>query len=308
MRKITLLLTAVFVLSAASIHAQQRVSRDGLGQLLHLMYFDHVPENEFNQVFQDFMKSNYPGQNILNPAEVREITSNFVLSILFDDAITVKWEKYADAVKAKEAEQQAAARQKSKPTAQQQQALDEIARIEKFNAQVDEMLRQAWEAGRTQTETVIDTPYGKVTVKFNLAEIINNNYTGSSRDFHLRNWHGSMGGNELRLNTSSWAFKNNNQLKIKQVIAHELGHHIVDRNTSVAPPGQYRTVSDLSEINADAFAMRHMGKTDSITVLKGDSSSQDYIDAVIKRAEEMEREDRENLNRLRNIASLQPQN
>jgi len=44
-----------------------------------------------------------------------------------------------------------------------QQALDEIARIERFNAQIPEMLRQAWEAGRTQKETVIDTPYGKVT-------------------------------------------------------------------------------------------------------------------------------------------------
>jgi len=306
MRKITLVLTAIFVLSAASLYAQQKVFRDMLGQLLHQMYFDHVPKNEFNQVFQNFMKSNYPSQNIFNPAEVREITSNFVLSILFDDAVTAKWEKYADAAKAMESEQQAAAQQKSKPSAQQQQALDEIARIEKFNAQIDEMLRQAWEAGRTQTETVIDTPYGKVTIKFNLAEIINSNYTDSTRDFHLRNWHGSMGGNELRLNTSSWAFKNNNQLKIKQVIAHELGHHIVDRNTSVAPPGQYRTVSDISEINADAFAMRYMGKTDSIAVLKSDSSSQDYINAVINRMEEMEREDRENLNRLRNIASLQP--
>ena len=28
-----------------------------------------------------------------------------------------------------------------------QQALDEIARIERFNAQTEEMLRQAWEAG-----------------------------------------------------------------------------------------------------------------------------------------------------------------
>jgi len=192
-------------------------------------------------------------------------------------------------------------------TMTKQQALNEIARIEKFNEQVVEMLRQAWEVGRTHTDTIIDTPKGKVTIKFNLSEIISNNYTGSTRDFYLRNWHGEMGGNELRLNTSSWAFKDNKQLKIKHLIAHELGHHVAD-NADLAPTGKYRTVSDLSEINADAFAMRYMGKTDSITVLKGDSASQDYIDAVIKRAEEMEREERETLARLRNIAGTsQPQ-
>jgi uncharacterized protein YkwD len=120
MRKITLLLTAVFVLSVASLYAQQRVSRDMLELLLHQMYFDHVPENEFNQVFQNFMRSNYPSQNIFTPAEVREITSNFVLSILFNDAVTAKWEKYADAANAKKSEQQAAARQ-NQPAAQQPQ-------------------------------------------------------------------------------------------------------------------------------------------------------------------------------------------
>jgi len=120
MRKITLLLAAVFVLSSVSIHAQQRLSRDMLGLLLHQMNFDYVPGNEFNQVFQDFMKSNYPGQNMFNPAEVKEITTNFVLSILFDDAVSAKWEKYADAVKARKAEQQAAPQQ-NQPAAQQPQ-------------------------------------------------------------------------------------------------------------------------------------------------------------------------------------------
>ena len=83
-----------------------------------------------------------------------------------------------------------------------QQALDEIARIEK----IPEMLRQAWEAGRTQTDTVIDTPYGKVSIKFNLDEIIAERYTGSTKDFYLRNWHGEMVSNgELRINNGgSW--------------------------------------------------------------------------------------------------------
>ena len=173
MKKVTLLLTAVFVLLTASLYAQQNVSRDGLGQLLYLMYFDHVPENEFNKVFQNFMKSNYPGQNIFNPAEVRAITSGFVFYLLTNDAVTAGWEKYSDAAKAREAEQQAAARQKqptpkksqpeaqqsqpapkqSQPAAQQpqtkvsaqerQQALDEIARIEKVIAQTPEMLKAA---------------------------------------------------------------------------------------------------------------------------------------------------------------------
>jgi len=115
MRKITLLLTAVFMLLAASLYAQQRVSRDMLGQLLHVMYFDYVPENEFNQVFQNYMKSNYPRKNNFNPEEVREVTSNFVFFILTNDTVTAKWEKYADAAaKAKKTEQQ-----QSQPAAQQ---------------------------------------------------------------------------------------------------------------------------------------------------------------------------------------------
>jgi tetratricopeptide (TPR) repeat protein len=179
-----------------------------------------------------------------------------------------------------------------------QQALDEIARIEK----VPEMLRQAWEAGRTQTDTVIDTPYGKVSIKFNLDEIIHSTYTGSELTFKLRNWHGSMGGNELRLNNGgSW--KNSTFEGMKATITHELGHHIADRDTAIAPAGKYRTVTDISEINADAFAMRYIGKSDYTAALKNDSSSQSYIDLVIKRAEEMEREERETLARLRTIAN-----
>jgi hypothetical protein len=74
-----------------------------------------------------------------------------------------------------------------------QQALDEIARIEKVVAQTPEMLRQAWEAGRTQTETVIDTPYGKVTIKFNLDELIRERYTGYELSDNLLTWGGVQG-------------------------------------------------------------------------------------------------------------------
>ena len=188
-----------------------------------------------------------------------------------------------------------------------QQALDEIARIEKVIAQTPEMLRQAWEAGRRQTETVIDTPHGKVTIKFNLAELIREMYTGDERDFKLKNRHGEMGynnGYELRLNNGgSW--KNEYPEGMRATIAHELGHYMMDKikQTPLAPQGKYRTVEDVSEIDADAFAMRYIGKAEYIKQLKRESNSQDFIDAVIKRMEEIEREERENLARLRAIAN-----
>jgi tetratricopeptide (TPR) repeat protein len=194
-----------------------------------------------------------------------------------------------------------------------QQALDEIARIERFNAQVDEMLRQAWEAGRTQRETVIDTPYGKVTVKFNLAEIINSRYTGAERDEKLRDLAGEMSGSELRLNTSSNIFKEKDQEQIKWVITHELGHYM-DRRPSRGPSlsgNMYRSHEDLTEIEADAFAMRHLDKFRGIgSISESRYYNNEFIDAVLKRAFEIEREERENLARLRNIAGLpsQPQN
>jgi tetratricopeptide (TPR) repeat protein len=176
-------------------------------------------------------------------------------------------------------------------TMTKQQALDEIARIERFNAQVNEMLRQAWEAGRTKTETVIDTPYGKVTVKFNLTGLPN----------------GEMSGNELRLNTESYHNKTTEDMKA--TIAHELGHHM-DRSGSKVLPlgGGYMSAEDISEINADAFALRHSDKFYYIARLKDNRLvGQGYFDAVINRAEQMEREEMENLARLRNIAGLPPQ-
>jgi tetratricopeptide (TPR) repeat protein len=176
-------------------------------------------------------------------------------------------------------------------TMTKQQALNEIARIERFNAQVDEMLRQAWEAGRTKTETVIDTPYGKVTVKFNLTGLPN----------------GEMSGNELRLNTESYHNKTTEDMKA--TIAHELGHHM-DRSGSrvLALGAGYMSTEDISEINADAFALRHSDKFYTIAKLKDNQlAGQAYIDAVINRAEQMEREEIENLARLRNIAGLPPQ-
>jgi hypothetical protein len=190
-----------------------------------------------------------------------------------------------------------------------QQALDEIARIERFNVQVDTMLRQAWEAGRTQKETVIDTPYGKVTVKFNLAEKIKETYTGNVLAMQLHTWQGVMQGNELRLNTESW--RNKTPEGTKGVITHELGHHMDRRPNKRAVDfvlASNAVPEDLNEIEADAFALRHLGKFDYVLSLLNNAFSQTrYIDAVIKRASEMEREERENLNRLRNIAGLSPQ-
>ena len=183
----------------------------------------------------------------------------------------------------------------------QKLTLDDILRIEKAVAQTPAILRQAWEAGRTQTDTVIDTPYGKVSIKFNLDEIIQSTYTGSTKDFYLRNWHGEMLSNgELRINNGgSW--KTATPEGMKATVTHELGHYMMDniKYTNIAPSGKYRTVEDVSEIDADAFAMRYMGKSDYTARLKRDSSSQNYIDLVIKRAEEIEREEKGNFANLR---------
>ena len=145
MKKITLLLIAVFVLSAASLYAQQRISRDGLGQLLHQMYFDFVPANEFNQVFQNFLRKNYPGQNTFYPDDVREITSDFLLSFLDNEDILDKWNDYADAAKARKTEQQAAPRQ-NQPTAQQPQTNQPQTKV---SPNVDD--RSGWNIAKTDT-------------------------------------------------------------------------------------------------------------------------------------------------------------
>jgi len=192
-----------------------------------------------------------------------------------------------------------------KPGHIRQKAKDDIARLEKFSAQIDEMLKQAWEAGRTQTETVITTPYGNITVKFNLDEIIRQTYTGNALTQKLRDWHGEMNGNELRINNGgSWQNETYEGMKI--TITHELGHYIMDRkNTTYYPVLDigYRTSVDFSEIEADAFAMRYIGKAAYSETLRRGASSQAYINAVIKRMEEMEREERETLAGLRAVAN-----
>jgi len=96
MKKTTLLLIIVFALTAATLSAQERVTRDGLSQLLHQLYFSDVPVNEFNQVFQNYLRLNYPGKNIFNAAEVKEITTGFVLSVLINDTLSEKKGKNDD--------------------------------------------------------------------------------------------------------------------------------------------------------------------------------------------------------------------
>jgi len=189
-----------------------------------------------------------------------------------------------------------------------QQALDEIARIEKM----PEILRQAWEAGRTQTDTIIDTPYGKLTIKFNLDELIQDKYTPSinfeyTQNELLRYWNGVQAGNEIRINNGG-SLKNSTYEGMKATITHELGHYMMNKikQTPLSSPDKYRTVEDESEIEADAFAMRYIGKTVYTNGLKQYSSSQSYIDAVTNRMEEMEREERETLARLYTIANAPP--
>jgi len=173
-----------------------------------------------------------------------------------------------------------------------QKAKDEIARLEKMPAQIEEMLKQAWEAGRTQTDTVITTPYGKVTIKFNLDELLKQRYTGDTLTTQLLWSHGQIAGNELRINNDgSWV--NKTYEGMKATITHELGHYMDKKSYPVLEGSRYRTAIDFSEIEADAFAMRYLGKARFIEIYQSDSSS--YINAVIKRMEEMEREDKETL-------------
>jgi len=180
-----------------------------------------------------------------------------------------------------------------KPGQTRQKAKDEIARHEKMPAQIEEMLKQAWEAGRTQKETVITTPYGKVTIKFNLAELLKQRYTGDRLAILLNNQHGEMVGSELRINNGgSW--QNKTYEGMKATIAHELGHYIADKRGASYPVLDiytgYKTDIDLSEIEADAFAMRYIGRDEYLKAnMQSDSSS--YKNAVIKRMEEMESEE-----------------
>jgi len=188
-----------------------------------------------------------------------------------------------------------------------QQALDEIARMEKLAAQMPEILRLAWEAGRTETDTDIDTPYGKLTIKFNLDELLREQYTGDELAFQLRTLHGVQQGNEIRINNGG-SIVNRTLEEMKGTITHELGHFMdrkkIDRINNKLPVSKYWTVETLTEIEADAFAMRYMGKSDYTANLKMFFGiSQNYIDAVTKRAEEMEREEKETLARLRTIAN-----
>jgi tetratricopeptide (TPR) repeat protein len=186
-----------------------------------------------------------------------------------------------------------------------QQALDEIARMEKLAAQMPEILRQAWEAGITQRDTVIDTPYGKLTIKFNLDELLREQYTGDKLALELSTLHGVQQGNEIRINNGgSW--RNKTPEGMKATITHELGH-FMDRKKVVLPDSKYGTVEDFTEIEADAFAIRYIGKSEYTAELKnGYLIKQSYIDAIINRAEQMEREERETLARLRTIANAPP--
>jgi len=92
--KKTLILSAlIFVCTVSSINAQTLIPNDMIGQLIHNMAFSHVPQSEFNRVFQNFVKTTYPGRNAFYDFEVEEVTTAFVL-YLYSSKTVDAWAKY----------------------------------------------------------------------------------------------------------------------------------------------------------------------------------------------------------------------
>jgi tetratricopeptide (TPR) repeat protein len=93
-RKRFLLIALLTVFAVATLNAQ--VNGDMFGQLLRQMAFDYVPENEFNEVFQNFLKTNYPMKKIFSQYEIEVVTEAFGVYLYGNTAILNKWKKYAD--------------------------------------------------------------------------------------------------------------------------------------------------------------------------------------------------------------------
>lgn len=92
--KKTLILSAlIFVCTVALINAQTLIPNDMIGQLIHNMAYSHVPQSEFNRVFQNFVKTTYHGRNAFYEFEVEEVTSSFVL-YLYSSKTVDAWAKY----------------------------------------------------------------------------------------------------------------------------------------------------------------------------------------------------------------------
>jgi len=84
----------IFAFTVASAHAQALIPADTLGQLIYTEAFSHVPQNEYNQVFQNFVKTTYPGRNSFYQSEISGVTSSFVL-YLVSSKTSDAWAKYA---------------------------------------------------------------------------------------------------------------------------------------------------------------------------------------------------------------------
>ena len=84
----------IFALAIASVYAQTLIPADMLGQLIYTEAFSHVPQNEYNQAFQNFVKTTYPGRNSFYQSEISEVTSSFVL-YLVSSKTSQAWAKYA---------------------------------------------------------------------------------------------------------------------------------------------------------------------------------------------------------------------
>ena len=80
-----------FSITAAS--AQTLIPSDMLGQSIKSMAYRHIPQDEFNRAFQNFIRSTYPGRNSFYQSEIEGVTSSFVL-YLFNNGYGERWRQY----------------------------------------------------------------------------------------------------------------------------------------------------------------------------------------------------------------------
>ena len=92
-KKIPVLAALVFVICVATANAQSRIPADTLGKLIRNMAFDHVPLDEFNRVFRNFIRTTYSSRSSFFDYEVQDVTASFVYYIIGNN-ISEAWEKY----------------------------------------------------------------------------------------------------------------------------------------------------------------------------------------------------------------------
>ena len=92
-KKGPVLAALVFFLAVTSTHAQT-VPSNMVAQALRSMAFSYVPEAEFNRVFQNFLRTTYPGRTSFAQFELSGVSESFVYYLVNNPNIIKEWEKY----------------------------------------------------------------------------------------------------------------------------------------------------------------------------------------------------------------------